>query len=241
MLALHLLLRIRGNKQNENFERYIVMFDYIIGLIVPLLSALEKLPCRVLVGLALSGIVFLFIPTVGNEGFEFFRIQWKNWIIVWSVLFSSLSIVACIANYLKYRKSIKDKQRLKLFLHESECWWTIAKQQDGSYVSQISLKVDICNLSNSPIGFIKVRLIYPKTKSQVLHAEMILPAFGSPYHSKTNKVPPHETVKSSIDILVRDDLLSKGGKLRLTIGITDQFGEEYRLKGIINPTPKNSI
>jgi hypothetical protein len=69
-----------------------------------------------------------------------------------------------------------------------------------------------------------------------LHGEVTLPEAGSPYHSARHAVPPHDTVTASLHIMVRGAIARQGHPLRATIGITDQFGEEYRLKGIVIPT-----
>lgn len=140
----------------KNFEKYIGMLANTLGLIGSVLSVLKKLPCWMLAGLALSGIIFLFIFP---EDCEPFRILIK----IWFVLFSSLLVAKIIAQlteyYLKNREMKKDNQRLKLFFHESECWWILTKQHDGSHVSQISLKIWVHNFSDSPISLVKTRLI----------------------------------------------------------------------------------
>ena len=64
----------------------------------------------------------------------------------------------------------------------------------------------------------------------------MLPKAGSPYHSTSHAVPPHDTVTASLQIMVRGAIAQQGHPVRATLGITDQYGEEYRLKRIVIPT-----
>src|SRR5207247_5629117 len=117
-------------------------------------------------------------------------------------------------------------------LHE-QCWWHLAKQPDRSYVSQIRLDIQAANLTDRPVRIVKVRLIRPKTKGEVLCAEASLRLAGSPYHSSRHPVPPHDTVTAAVHLMVRGTLARQGRSITITLGVTDQFGDEYPLKGIL--------
>ena len=54
--------------------------------------------------------------------------------------------------------------------------------------------------------------------------------------STSHAVPPHDTVTASLQIMVRGAIAQQGHPVRATLGITDQYGEEYRLKRIVIPT-----
>jgi hypothetical protein len=58
---------------------------------------------------------------------------------------------------------------------------------------------------------------------------------GSPYHRHRHPVPTHGTVTASLHIMVRGALAPQGTPIHVTLGIIDQFGEEYRLKKITIP------
>ena len=107
---------------------------------------------------------------------------------------------------------------------------------DGSYASQIALDIEATNLTDRPVLIVKARIIKPNGKYELLHAEPLLPAAGSPYHSHKHTVPPHDAVTASFRILVRGALASQGKPLVATLGITDQFGEEYLIKRVKIPT-----
>jgi hypothetical protein len=96
--------------------------------------------------------------------------------------------------------------------------------------------VEAANLTDHPVRIIKARIIRPKPKGILVHGEVMLPAEGSPYHSDKHAVPPRDTATASLHIMARGALVRKGKTLRATIGITDQFGQEYRLKRLVIPT-----
>ena len=123
-------------------------------------------------------------------------------------------------------------------------WWHLAKQPDESFCSQIALDVQVTNISSDPVRIVKVSLIKPKAK--ILHAEASLPVTGTPYHSFKHPVPPRGTTTASIHIMARGKLAAQGSPIRITLGITDQYGQEYKLKNITiethdKPITKNMI
>ncbi|HMA72162.1 MAG TPA: hypothetical protein VKP67_11830, partial [Xanthobacteraceae bacterium] len=71
-----------------------------------------------------------------------------------------------------------------------------------SFVSQISLDLEAANLSDHPVRIVKVRLIRPRAKGELLHGEVVLPKVGSPYHSNRHAIPPHDTVTARLHIMI---------------------------------------
>ncbi len=202
------------------------------------LTALRTLPVWLLGGLALAGYVVLFAPAFGNVDAAGFRTAWGIWAWVWALVFSTLalarSIDAAVSRYLLHRKTIEAHRVLRLVQSDHQSWWHLAKQQDDSFVSQISLDIEAINLTDRPVRIIKARLIRPRVKGEALIQAMVtLPMKGSPYHDDKHPVPPHDTVTASLHVMVRGRLAPQGTPLRVTLGITDQFGYEHRLKGIV--------
>lgn len=209
------------------------------------LATLRTLPIWLLGGLAIAGYAVLFAPAFGGIDPTAFRNQWGIAAWIWAMSFSILTITrgldAGISVYREHRKAIDDRRALRLVPHHHQCWWHLAKQQDDSFVSQIRIDVEAANLTDRPVRILKVRLIRPRMKGALLHADVTLPKDGSPYYSNKHAVPPHGTVKASVHVMVRGRLAPEGVPLRVTLGITDQFGEEYRLKGLIIPTPDSKF
>src|SRR5205807_10163702 len=82
------------------------------------------------------------------------------------------------------------------------------------------------------VRIVSARLIRPRVKADVL-VGVLLPTAGRRDHSSKPPVPPHDSVTASLSFLVRSVLARQGNPIRVTIGITDQFGTEYQLKTIL--------
>jgi len=117
----------------------------------------------------------------------------------------------------------------------------LARQQDESFISQISLKLEVANLTDRPVRIVKATLIRPRIKGSLLQSDVMLPRAGSPYHSDRHPIPSHDTVTASVHLMARGALASQGKSIHATIGITDQFGDEYRLKGISIPSHDKAL
>jgi hypothetical protein len=212
----------------------------VSGVAAPFLSALRTLPVWLLGGLAIAGYAVLFAPAFGGIDPAGFRTEWGVIAWVWAIAFSILAVArgldSGVIAYRLHRKSSGAGRVLRFVPHHHQRWWHLTKQKDDSFTSQISLDVEVANLSDRPVRLIKVRLIRPRTKGDPLHADATLPMAGSPYHSHKHPVPPHQSVRAHLHILARGALAKQGRPIRVTVGITDQFGYEYKLKGIRIPT-----
>ena len=206
------------------------------GAVKEILSTVRKLPVWMLLGLALAGFAILFLPSFGGINLGQFRTQYGVWVWIEAVTFSILAVArsldAGISAYLERRKMAATRALRLVPLHH-QCWWHLAEQQDRSLISQIRVDIEAANLSDQPVRIVKASLIRPKTKGELVHSDVSLPRAGSPYHSNQHAVPPHGAVTAALHLMVRGALARQGKPLRVTFGITDQFGDEYRLKRIV--------
>jgi hypothetical protein len=216
------------------------MSDFPATVVGPLLSVLRTLPVWVLAGFALAGYAVLFAPAFGGVDPTDFRTQWGVWVWIEALTFSILTIArgmdAGVNAYRAHRQAADSSRALRLVPRQLQSWWHLAKQQDDSFVSQISLKVEAANVTDRPVRIVRVRLIWPWAKDRVLHSLVTLPSEDNPYHSDRHAVPPHNSLTASIHIMVRGVLAAQGKPLRVTLGVTDQLGVEYRIKRIVIPT-----
>jgi len=203
--------------------------------IAPILTALRSLPLWILAGLALTGYAVLFVPPFGGIDPEAFRREWGIWIWIEAIAFSILAIArgaeAGVGAYIASKQATAARRVLRFIPLSRQCWWHLAKQKDNSYISQMSLDVQASNTSDRPVQIVRVQLVRPKAK--LAHADASLPMAGSPYHSSRHPVPPHGTVPARVHLMARGVLGAKGKPIKITIKITDQYAEEYRLKRII--------
>ncbi len=207
-----------------------------LGDIASLLSSLRTLPPWILIGLALVGCAVLYAPAFGGINPEPFRQQWGIFAWIWAMGFSILSLArivdASIATYRAHRRAVEARRVLCFIPLHQQCWWALAKQQDDSFVSQIRIDVQASNTSDRPVRIVKLGLLRPRRKHQLLNACVLLPKEGSPYHSYEHPVPPYGTVTAAMHVMVRGELGAQGKPIRIALGITDQFGEEYSLRNL---------
>lgn len=213
------------------------MSDVSPSSVASILSTLRTLPVWVLSGLALAGYAVLFVSPIGGVDPTGFRHQWGTWVWIEALTFTSLAVTrgldAAVNAYRLRRETAQSRQPLRFVPLHQQCWWHLAKQPDHSHVSQIRLDIQVTNLSDRSVRIVKVRLKRPRVKGEVLHAETSLPLAGSPYHSSRHPVPPHDTVTAAVHLMMRGTLARQGKSITITLGITDQFGNEYTLKGIL--------
>jgi hypothetical protein len=195
---------------------------------------LRTLPLWLLIGLALAGYAVIFAPAFGGINPELFRQQWGVWAWIESMTFSILALARILetgaAAYLAQKQATAARRILRFVPLHHQCWWHLAKQQDDSFVSQIRMDVQASNTSGQPVQIVKVRLIRPR--ATLLQAGAMLPLEGSPYHSYQHAIPPHGTVVAGVHIMVHGSLAVQGKPIRITIAITDQYGEEYKVRKI---------
>src|SRR5258707_2666382 len=120
------------------------MSDFPATVVGPLLSVLRTLPVWVLAGFALAGYAVLFAPAFGGVDPTDFRTQWGVWVWIEALTFSILTIArgmdAGVNAYRAHRQAADSSRALRLVPRQLQSWWHLAKQQDDSFVSQISLK-----------------------------------------------------------------------------------------------------
>jgi hypothetical protein len=211
---------------------------------IPLLSGLRQLPVWLLGGLALAGYAVIFAPSFGGIDPAEFRSQWGVWARIWALTFSALTIARGldigVKTYSEHRKALEARRVLRLVRRDHPWplrrgWWHLAKQQDGSLVSQISLDLEMTNLSDYPVQITKVRLVRPKPKGEPLTADLSLPVAGSSYYSCEHPILPRSTVEAHLHMLVPGAVTRQGKRIRATFGFTDQFDCEYRLRRVLIP------
>jgi hypothetical protein len=204
------------------------------GSIPSFLTALRTLPFWILISLAIAGWIVLFVPPLGGVNSEVFRQQWGVWVWIEAIGFSILAFARLadtgVQTYYTKKKEAAALRVLHFVPLHHQCWWHLAKQQDDSYVSQIRMDIQVSNTSARPVQIVKVRLLQPR--AELLQADASLPMQGSPYHSHDHPVPPHGTVPASVHVLTRGLLAAQGKPVRITLAITDQFGEDYTLRGL---------
>ena len=214
----------------------------------PLLSVLRTLPIWLFSGLAIAGYAVLFVPAFGGVDLDGFRKEWGVWLWIatntFLVLAIARSVDAVVAEY-RIRSGRRESRRiLRFVVLQRQCWWHLAKQRDGSFLSQITIDVQATNTTDRPVQIVRLRLVRPK--AVVIQADALLPEVDSPYHSHQNPIPPHGTLAVPTHIMARGALAAAGKPIRVTLAITDQFGEDYKIKNVVvgthdGPAPRRTL
>jgi hypothetical protein len=201
------------------------------------LSALRSLPLWIIIGLTGAAYAILFVPAFGGIDLTTLRETWGSWIWASAIGFSVLSITGITDRTIeafRARRKAREAHRILRFVPlDHQRWWHLAKQQDDSFASQISFRCQVTNTVDRPVQIAKVQLLRPRVKA---NAFMSLQIADSPYHSPKHPVLPLDTTEASVHIMTRTALGSQGKPIRITVAITDQFGEQYRLKNLIIDT-----
>jgi hypothetical protein len=201
------------------------------------LGVVRKLPVWILAGFMLAGIAVLVLPPFGGVDLTEIRRLWGGWILVVTITASALTITwsihAGVTHYLAYRRSKASRLALRFVPRHSQTWWHLTKQQDDTFTSQIVMHAEATNLTETPVRLVRARLIHPRMRGEIIHEDISLPKEGSPYHSNTHAVPPRESITAVVHLIIRGKLAGVGRSIHATIGITDQFGDEYRLKRVL--------
>ena len=200
------------------------------------LSALRALPLWIILGLALGGYAVLFAPPFAGIDVVAFRHTWGVWVWVEALLFTALSVVGIVAKAIDIaaraisahggRKREQAARRILRLIPLERRSWHLAKQQDDSFISQIDFECQVTNTTDRPVELVKAQLTRPRSRQ--LDA-LLFPVGGVAFDSL---IRPRGTVRLSIHILAQGALATQGRPIRVSVSVTDQFGEEYHLKNL---------
>ncbi|WP_322093944.1 hypothetical protein [Paraburkholderia bannensis] len=209
------------------------MADHVEA-VAKIVETLRSIPFWLFAGLALAAGGLLYLPSfeaVPGPLLGAFRDHWGAWIYAGMVVTGVLAVTRLVADMILTFWRRRAARVLYLRPQIEQSWWHLAKQRDGSWTSQLSVRLDVSNRSDSPVRLLDARLTWPLCRGALLSADIALPNAGRMY-SRMHAVRPREVSDASIHILVSGRLAREGRPLRATILVTDQSGATYRLNGI---------
>jgi hypothetical protein len=208
-----------------------------IGWVERTLTALRELPIWLFGGVAAASWALLFLPGFAGVDPTKFRDDFGAWLWASAITFSILAFArttdASVLTAQKH-KTEKNKHRiLRLVPHDRQRWWNLAKQQDDSVISTLRMQFEVTNLGDQPVRFVNCRLIKPRNKDHI-NANVVMPGTKeNPFHSEKHAAPAHSVLTAILHIMTPGALGRQGHPIRVTIGVIDQFGEEYTFKNIV--------
>ena len=121
---------------------------------------------------------------------------------------------------------------------ESQSFWAIAKQPDGSHVTQITVRCMVKNRTGEPLHLLKAKLIRPKISGEKMPALVTMKApdsnmHGTAYVSGYN-IPAGKTLPASATILHRGMPKQRSGTMTATIEFHDADTNRVRMPIVLN-------
>ena len=197
-------------------------------------SAFKESPLWLLVAIALSLTVLcvtpqfrqLVTPTAGG------------WVLFATIVAWILVLCRAASPALQVWNSHKEqsKARVKFVITpvEHQCFWGIAKQPDGSFVTQISGHFMVKNRTTEPLYLMKATLARPKIVGEVLPGLLTMQSTNSRMHGTAhvsgNFLPPSATLPIASTILIRGVPEQQAGVMDAIIEIIDANANKERVK-----------
>jgi hypothetical protein len=121
---------------------------------------------------------------------------------------------------------------------ESQSFWAIAKQPDGSYVTQISVRCMVKNRTGEPLHLLKAKLVRPKISSEELPGLVTMQAPDSNMHGTAYvagyNIPAGQTLPASATLLHRGMPNQRSGTLAAVVEFRDADMNRVRMPIVLN-------
>ena len=204
-----------------------------IGASTKALGVLKDIPLWLLTGVAAFLLILPFPPGTS----AILSPTALSWIRIAGILFAILAVCR-LGNVLTlliraWWARREERRTLHLTL-DSQSFWHIAKQPDGSTTTTFTLRFMAKNRTTAPIHLLKARVIRPKMRGEVIRDRVFV------QHPKENisgsaqvsgaHIPASGLLPASASIVIRGTPKQKTGRLRTVIGVTDESGNETRVK-----------
>ena len=158
---------------------------------------------------------FVVLSAIALTGLPSF-VQANNTISPWLLLASIIFAIFAALKYLQER-TVKT---IRLFPIEDQSFCHRAPQKDGSVHTQISIHMEVSNISEKSIWLPDFKLLRPKTDAPVLVKRIIL---------GQEPLPPGEKAEGQLLLIIQTDLTAKIVRRGISLYIQDQLGHRHKL------------
>jgi hypothetical protein len=193
-------------------------------------ATLKDWPLWLLAGAATSATVFVLVPEFrGSVKPATLPLIYFGSIALW-VLTAFRSIGPALDAIQGHRRWREARIRFVLSPIPDQCAWGVTKQDDGTLVTQLTLRFMARNRTEEPLYLVKADVVRPKIKGEILTTLLALQAPNSPMHGTAHVsghyVPAGATLPGSLTLLVRGAPKQMSGALDATLDFTD--GDSHR-------------
>lgn len=195
------------------------------------LSILKDLPLWLIAGIAIAIDIVLFLP-LSKHGISF-EVPW--WFVFCCVLSNTLAITKSISIYNNRRKYNLSRQTFHLSPVDEHCFWTAAKQKDGSIVIQLSAELMVKNCSNEPVFLVSTCLKKPYIRGKIINSIISVRAVNKNIYGTANTsgylIPAGFTLPAHVHILIQGNIGKKTDKtLKATLIVTDSGRNQQKVQ-----------
>lgn len=205
-------------------------------------NIIKDLPLWILVGFAVTTDVLLFVPAIASEMPKPYRPLLIAVAVLANIL-ASFKLVAIAQDKLKESQISRAKRRTFHITPDTmQARWSTHRQTDDSMTTQITLRGMVKNLTDAPLGLVTPKLINPRMKGEVVHADIMVPLAGSNVYGTAthsgHRVPPKGIAPVSLHIMIRGTPRSAAHEtLHAVISVADDEGNEQRIKTALRGAP----
>ena len=197
-------------------------------------DAIKDLPVWMFMAFTAAAALLLLVPPINSE----LPKEYRPWLVVCIVVFGVLSIFKWIDLLVGALRNLRSEKKASKTFHMTpvtqHCWWSVAKQADGSFVTQVVADFAVKNQSTAPIGLMRARIIKPTIRGQVIHDMITVREqrgrmHGTAYVSDY-RIAPGTSLPARVMVMIRgiprkneeDDML-------VVFGVSDEDGREQRV------------
>lgn len=197
-------------------------------------EVIKDLPLWLFTAFAVSAALMLFVPQINAE----LPKEYRPWLVFSATLFGVLTLAkltnTIITMWRVRQTETKARRTFYVTPIAQNCRWSVAKQADGSLVTQLTADLSVKNQSDAPIGLMRARIIKPKIRGEVLHdlitvREQHGHLHGTAYVSGY-RIAPGTSLPARAMVMIRGTPRNNEGEdLTVVLGISDEDGFEQRV------------
>jgi hypothetical protein len=174
------------------------------------------------VGAFVGFVVLAAVALTGSPTFVQANDTASPWLLLASIIF------AAFAGLKHYQE--RTIQTVRLVPNELQSYYHRAIQADGSVNTQITIYLEIFNISDKSVWLPDLKLLRPKSHAPVLTKAVSLKDQSSDYYGSRYELPPSARTNGSAILMIQGDLTDQIARQGIKLCIEDQFGHRHILK-----------
>lgn len=207
--------------------------DHLSGGLVRALDLIRAWPIWLLFAIATSLTVLVTVPAFRSVLPLNYPMPQFLAVAAWIFFLARIANPATHAtiSYLQYRRDARYYLPTPI---SYQCQWSVSRQSDGSYITQLTIRCMVKNRSAEPLYLVRARLVKPRVASQPSWVPVLVRDFpGSAFASAPVSgayVTPGSTAAIAVMFLVRGAIRRGTRPLKAIIEFEDAEGKRERLR-----------